>query len=278
MVHMTGAVQRMLLTACLAALLPSAVGAQWLNYPAAGVPRLADGKPDLNAPAPRAADGRPDLSGIWYMRLPGTGDPAAVAPSADYTASPEFFNIGVSLPGGLPYQPWAATLVKARVEQFAKDDPIGMCKPIGAVRLLTLPPPRKFVQLPHLFLILSERDVTYRQVFLDQRPALTDPEPAWNGYSTGRWEGDTLVVQTIGFRDDTWLDRNGSPMTSAARITERFRRVNYGRVEIELTVDDPKAYTRPWTVRLTQVLAPDTELLDYHCMDNEKDASRLVGK
>jgi hypothetical protein len=270
---MTTAASRIVLAACLAACLNAAVDAQWLNYPAPGVPRLADGRPDLNAPAPRTADGKPDLSGIWYVKLPGS-DPA----SAEYAAGPEFFNIGSSLPGGLPYQPWAAALVKTRMERFAKDDPIGICKPIGAVRLLTLPPPRKFVQLPHLFLILSERDVTYRQVFLDQRPALVDPEPTWNGYSTGRWEGDSLVVQTIGFRDDSWLDRNGSPMTSAARLTERLRRVNYGRVEIELTVDDPKAYTRPWTVRLTQVLAPDTELLDYHCMDNEKDAGRLLAK
>jgi hypothetical protein len=272
MARMIAAIQRILLALGLSASVCSVTTAQWLNYPADGVPRLPDGTPNLNAAAPRAADGTPDLSGIWYVRLPGSGD------SAEYAAGPEFFNIGASLPGGLPYQPWAATLVKARMEQFAKDDPIGICKPIGAVRLLTLPPPRKFVQLPHLFLILSERDVTYRQVFLDRRPALTDPEPAWNGYSTGRWEGDTLVVQTIGFRDDTWLDRNGSPMTSAARLTERFRRVSYGRLEIELTVDDPKAYTRPWTVKLTQVIAPDTELLEYHCMDNEKDAGRLVGK
>jgi hypothetical protein len=129
-----------------------------------------------------------------------------------------------------------------------------------------------------LFVILSERDVTYRQVFLDGRPLPDDPDPTWNGYSVGRWDGDALVVNTIGFRDDTWLDRNGSPMTAAAKVTERFRRINFGRLEIDVTVDDPKAYTRPWTVTLTQQLAPDTELLDYHCLDNERDRGHMVGK
>ena len=146
------------------------------------------------------------------------------------------------------------------------------------MRLLTFPPFRKFLQLPGLFVILSERDVTYRQIFTDGRPLPKDPEPAWNGYSTGMWQGDTLVVETNGLRDGAWLDRNGSPMTDAARLTERFRRVNYGRLEVTLTVDDPKAYTRPWSVTLNQLIVLDTELLDYQCNDNEKDAAHLVGK
>jgi hypothetical protein len=154
----------------------------------------------------------------------------------------------------------------------------GFCKPSGSLRLLTFPPFRKFLQLPGLFVILSERDVTYRQIFLDGRPLPDDPTPTWNGYSVGRWDGDPLVVQTIGFRDDTWLDRNGSPMTAAAKVTERFRRINDGRLEVDVTVDDPKAYTRPWTVTLTQLLVPDTELLDYHCLDNERDRTHMVGK
>ena len=182
------------------------------------------------------------------------------------------------MPGGLPYQPWAAAVVKERTDQLGKDDPIGLCRPGGALRILTFPPFRKFLQLPNLFVILSERDVTYRQVFMDGRTLPEDPTPTFNGYSIGRWEGDVLVVSSHGFRDDTWLDRNGSPMSDAARLTERFRRVNYGRVEIDVTLDDPKVYTRPWTVTLVQQIVLDTELLDYHCMDNEKDAHRLVGK
>ena len=258
-------------TVILLALAESVVSSQWIHFKADGVPRLRSGEPDLNAPVPRAANGKPDLSGIWYLALPGT----TALGQADYVAAPEFFDIGATLPGGLPYQPWAAALVRQRKANNGADDPIGVCRPSGAIRLLTLPPPRKIVQLPALILILSERDVTYRQIFLDGRPRLNDPEPTWNGYSTGAWDGDTLVVNTVGLRDETWLDRNGSPMTASARVRERFHRMTYGRLDIELTVDDMKAYTRPWTVTLTQILAPDTELLDYHCLDNEKDAGRI---
>ena len=187
-------------------------------------------------------------------------------------------NLGASLKDGLPYQPWARKLVAERREQLGRDDPVGFCKPGGAVRILTFPPFRKFLQPPGLFVILSERDVTYRQIFLDGRPLPEDPTPTPNGYSVGRWDGDTLVVQTVGLRDGTWLDRIGSPMTDAAKMTERFRRVNYGRVDVELTIDDPKAYTQPWTVTLRQRIVLDTELLDYHCTDNEKDAAHMVGK
>jgi hypothetical protein len=251
------------------------VHGQWLNYPTPGVPRTPDGKPNLLAPAPRTADGRPDLSGVWQLEPRPCGPEGC---GADYPAGPEFQDFGAKLKGGLPYQPWAADLVKKRSADLGKDDPVGLCKPGGALRILTFPPFRKFIQLPGLFVMLSERDVTFRQIFTDGRTLLEDPTPAWNGYSAGRWEGDALVVQTNGLRDGTWLDRKGSPTTDAARITERFRRVNYGRLEIDVTVDDAKAYTKPWTVTLNQRIVLDTDLLDYHCMDNEKDAGRLVGK
>ena len=252
----------------------SPVAAQWLKYPTPNVPRTADGRPNLEAPAPRLADGRPDFSGVWRLDSPC---PTGVC-GGEYVGGREFGNLGVSLKEGLPYQPWAAKLVAERREQLGRDDPVGFCKPGGAVRILTFPPFRKFLQPPGLFVILSERDVTYRQIFLDGRPLPEDPTPTPNGYSVGRWDGDTLVVQTVGLRDGTWLDRMGSPMTEAAKMTERFRRVNYGRVDVELTIDDPKAYTQPWTVTLRQRIVLDTELLDYHCMDNEKDAAHMVGK
>ena len=241
--------------------------AQWLKVPTPETPRKANGEPDLEAPVARAADGKPDLSGIWSLdpACPPTGCNNQFA--TDYDVGPEFRNFGASLPGGLPYQPWAAELVRKRMADFAKDDPVGLCKPGGALRILTYPPPRKIIQVPRLVVILSERDVTYRQIHTDGRPLPENPEPTWNGYSVGRWEGDTLVVQTIGLRDDTWLDRNGSPSTDAAKITERYRRLSYGRLDIEVTVDDPKAYTRPWTVTLHHLIQPDTELLDYHCAD-----------
>jgi hypothetical protein len=247
--------------------------AQWLHYPTAGVPLLSNGRPNLSAPAPRAADGKPDLSGIWQHDAP-----CPPGGCADYAAAPEFLNFGARLPGGLPYQPWAAALVRERSAQLGRDDPVAFCRPAGALRILTYPPPRKIVQLPGLILILSERDTTFRQLFADGRPLPTDPEPSWNGYSTGKWDGDTFVVATIGLHDGTWLDRNGSPMTDAARVTEKFRRVSYGRLDVEVTVDDPKAYTKPWSVTLNQVILLNTELLDYFCLDNEKDAKHLVGK
>jgi hypothetical protein len=249
--------------------------AQWLNYPTRGVPRTLDGKPDLSAPAPRTADGKPDLSGVWQL------EPRPCGPEGcpdDYPVAAEFINFGARLAGGLPYQPWAASLVKERTEQLGKDDPVGLCRPGGALRILTFPPYRKFLHLPGLFVILSERDVTYRQIFLDGRPLPDDPAPTFNGYSVGAWDGDTLVVNSIGFRDETWIDRNGSPMSDEAKLTERFRRVNFGRLEIDVTLDDPKVYTKPWTVTLAQRIVLDTDLLDYHCMDNERDAKRLVGK
>ena len=249
--------------------------AQWLKYPTPNAPRLADGRPNLDAPAPRLPDGKPDFSGIWQL-LPNPCKPGTC--SDDYQAGPEFLNLGARLKDGLPYQPWARKLAAERTAQLGKDDPVGLCKPGGAVRILTFPPFRKFLQPPGLFVILSERDVTFRQIFLDGRALPEDPTPTPNGYSIGRWDGDTLVVQSVGFRDGTWLDRNGSPMSESAKMTERFRRVNYGRVDVELTIDDPKAYTRPFTVTLQQRLVLDTELMDYHCNDNEKDAARMVGK
>jgi hypothetical protein len=143
------------------------------------------------------------------------------------------------------------------------------------VRLETFPLFRKMMQVPGLLLILSEHNASYRQIFTDGRPLPADPNPSWNGYSSAKWEGDTLVVQTAGFRDGLWLDTGGSPLTDAAKVTEKFRRVNYGTLEIDLTVDDAKAYTKPWSIKVTQILAPDTELLDYICLENERDVKHL---
>jgi hypothetical protein len=254
------------------------IKAQWLNYPTPGTPRLSNGKPNLAAPAPRTANHKPDFSGIWELE-PARCDPKAVGTcGGDYTGGPEFGNLAARLNGELPYQPWAAELIKQRAPGGGKDDPVALCQPAGALRLLTYPPPRKIVQNPGLIVIPSERDVTFRQIFTDGRPLPKDPNPSFNGYSTGKWEGDMLVVETIGFRDGIWLDRKGSPITEAAKMTERFRRVNFGNLEIEITIDDPKAYTKPWTIKLHEMLVPDTELLEYYCQENEKDTKHMVGK
>lgn len=249
--------------------------AQWLKYPTAGVPRTADGRPNLSAPAPRAADGKPDLSGMWE---PDHNRPCPADGCNDMQVPQEFINIGWSLKGGLPYQPWAADIARIRTAENRLHDPNSFCLPTGIVRMHTTPLFKKIVQTPGLLVILNEREAMYRQIFIDGRPLPVDPQPSWTGYSTGQWEGDSLVVRTNGFRDGMWLDANGSPLTEGATITERFRRTNFGTLTIDVTVDDPKAYTRPWTVTLTQRLVVDTELLDYMCSENEKDAHHLVGK
>ncbi len=250
--------------------------AQWLHYPTAQVPKTPEGLPDLAAPAPKTADGKPDFSGTWDIEH---NRPCPPGGCLDFFIGQEFVNIGWSLKGGLPYQPWARDLVRARMEQNGKDDPVSRCLPPGVVKTHTTPLLRKIIQVPGLLVILSEMDAHYRQIFTDGRPLPADVNlPSANGFSTGMWEGDTLVVQTTGFRDGLWLDRSGSPMTDAARMTERFRRVNYGKMEIELTVDDSKAYTTPWTVKVNSSIVLDTELIDYTCMENEKDVPRLIGK
>jgi len=258
-------------------LLSVGADAQWLHYPTPGLPRTPDGKPNLAAPAPRASDGHPDLSGIWQIDLTKCRPGQPCENDSDGGAR-EFSDIAIHLGSGLPYQQWASEVVKKRTADLGKDDPVALCQPAGALRLLTYPLYRKIIQTPAVTVILSERDVTYRQLFTDGRPLPKDPEPTWNGYSVGKWEGDTLVVETVGFHDGTWLDRRGSPLTEAGRMTERFRRTSFGKLDIEVTVDDAQAYTKPWTVRLPQHLVSDTELLDYHCNDNEKDVVHAVGK
>jgi hypothetical protein len=247
--------------------LASQLPAQWVNYPTPGTPRTRDGKPNLAAPAPRVPGGKPDLSGLWQAanRLPSQG-------SGDLSLSPQFLKFGVDLKDGLPYQPWAREAMKRR---RMKDDHYLNCIVPGGPRMHLLPTMKKIVQTPRLVLILNEFDVNYRQIFMDGRPLPDDPQPAWNGYSVSKWDGDTLVVQSLGYRDDQTLDNAGSPLTNAAKVTERFRRPSFGSLEIEVTVDDPKAYTRPFTVLVKQDLAPDTDLLDAPCTDNEKDLPHL---
>jgi hypothetical protein len=244
-------------------LLALAAPAQWINYPTPGIPRTADGKPDLAAPAPRTPDGKPDLSGLWQ---PASGG-----------ADPQFADIAKEVKGGLPFQKWAADLVKARRAQNNMGDPDGHCQPLGTVKMHLHPYPRKILELPGMIVILYERDTVYRQIFTDGRPLPVDPQPTFYGYSTAKWDGDALVVQTIGFKNDLWLDISGTPLTDAAKVTERYHRPSFGKLEIDVTVDDPKAYTKPWTIRVNQTFAADTDLMEFFCTENEKDARHLVG-
>ena len=243
--------------------------AQWVYYPTAGVPRKADGTRNLAASPPRLADGKPDFSGIWHTAVinqcvPATGQ---FCNTSEIGGSPLALDIGRDLPGGLPYQPGAAELIKKR---FSKDDPHVRCLPDNPPRTWVMPHLTKAVHTPRLLVLLYEVNAMYRQIFIDGRPQPADPNPSWNGYSTAAWDRDTLVVRTTGFRDDLWIDMKGAPMTSAATMTERLRRPTYRTLEVELTVDDPNVYTRPWTVRMKQELMLDTELIDEVCLENEK--------
>jgi hypothetical protein len=265
-----------------AVLLIQPLGAQWIRIRQSGVPRLADGKPNLKAPTPRTQDGKPDFSGMW---LTGNPIPCAKEKGADFLEcgaelpiAKEGINMGISLPGGLPYRPDVAQMVKKRTADDAKDDPHARCLPDTFIRSYGLPHIIKVVQTPGLLIMLDELNAGYRQVLTDGRALPIDPQPAWNGYSVGKWEGDTLVVQSIGFRDDLWLDLNGSPLTSAAKVTEKIRRPDYGHMDIELTVEDLKAYTKPWTVTLHEAVVVDTELVDEMCLENEKSSQHLAGK
>lgn len=276
---------------------PQGLWAQWPDYPAAGVPRKADGKQDLNGPAPETSYGKPDLSGVWmYSRPPGAPPPA---PQATTLATPQatpgtgaasgdiippavrtsqFWNLGASFKEGLPFQPWAAELHRQRVASNSEDNPDAHCLPLGVMQLHTHGQPRKMIQTPGVILIIYEANAGLRQIFTDGRPLPKDAEPWWFGYSTGKWDGDTLVVESNGFRDLGWLDVEGSPLTSSGKIIERFRRPDYGHLEIEVTIDDPKAYTKPWTVTVHQRILPDTELIEFVCQENERDAPHLSGK
>jgi hypothetical protein len=238
-----------------------AARAQWTKIPQTA-PRTADGKPNLSAAAPRLPDGRPDLSGVW------------APPGNRYVR-----NVAADLkPDDVPYQPWAKALVDARADgSHGREDPAANCLAPGVPHINAAPPPWKLVQSDGFIVILFEAFNVWRQIFLDGREPVRDPNPSWLGYSVGRWEGDTLVVETSGFNGKAWLDQLGKPTTEALHVTERFRRRDFGHMDIQITIDDPKAYTRPWTVTLPVTLQVGTELLEFVC-ENNRDLENLPGE
>jgi hypothetical protein len=249
------------------------IAAQWPPYSTSGVPRRPDGKPNLAAPAPRTADGKPDFSGLWEPVLPPV--PPANPPKVTLDQIPRayFFDVTAGLKGELPLRPFYADVVKKRQDDDAKDTPNAWCLPLGIVQFHTQPEPRKIIQTPTLIVILYEANYGQRELFMDGRPlprAGNNLKPRWYGYSIAKWQGDTLVVQTTGFRDDGWLDaRGGHPLTSGATVTERWRRPAFGRLEIDVTIDDPKAYTKPFTIRVDQQLLLDVELNEHICVEGD---------
>jgi hypothetical protein len=251
------------------------LAAQWIGYPTAGVPRQADGSVDMTAPAPRASDGKPDLSGIWISDVTPAGEET---PSDGFGLSSgrQMRNMGIDLPGEtLPYQDWLVPIVEATQADLAINDPHIRCLPDNFLRAYGLPHLLKFVQTPDLLIVLDEMNAGYRQIFLDGRALPDDPSPSWQGYSSARWSGDALVVDTIGVRDNTWIDWSGSVLTEAAKIREEIRRPDFGHLEVKVTVDDPKAYTEPWTVTLRQRIVVDAELIDEICLENEQFVDRM---
>jgi len=251
---------------------------QWLKYPTDGVPKNADGTPNRNAPTPRLPNGKPDFSGLWHATNParcGGGGSQFIECGTEIGGSPLGGNLGRNLPEGLPYQPHAAKLAKERRADDSRDDPHVRCLPDNPPRAWTLPHLTKIMQTPKQLALLYEVNAMYRQIFTDGRPFPEDPTPTWNGYSVGAWEGDALVVRTQGFRDDLWIDTGGSPMSDIAKMTERITRPNYGTLNIDLTIDDPKNYTKPFTINLSQHIELDTELVDEFCLENEKSYERM---
>jgi len=266
-----------LLAAAIAVAASSTLQAQWPRREPAGVPKTADGKVNMTAPTPRRADGKPDLSGIWD-RSPRTEKPGEAPAGRPPLAT--FANLGANMVGGLPYQPWAKELSNKRVANQRFDNPDALCLPQGPLQYHLDPQPRQIYNVPGRTLIVYESNYGLRTIYTDGRPLPKqgEPQPTWHGYSIGRWDGDTFVVESNNFRGvqgglaaDGWLDQLGSPFTDALHLTERFQRVNFGNLHIDITVDDPKAYTRPFTVRVEQVIVADGwEMVEFICHENQQ--------
>ena len=249
-------------TVTLACSLTLPVWAQWDPHPSKNVPRTPDGKVDLKAPPRRTADGKIDLSGLWTP-----------------TSVKYLLNLAADLkPGELPLQSSAAKVYEERIETNGKDHPGVRCLPSGIPEKLSVPDGVKIVQTPDVTLFLWDSRTIFRQVFTDGRSFPKDPQPTWMGYSIGHWEGETFVIETIGQNGKTWLDMRGLPGTESLRVVERYTRPTIGRINIDVTIDDPKAYTRSWDVHLTWELMPDLELIESVCEENSKDLEHMVGK
>ncbi len=269
------------------ALFSTSAFAQWLNYSVPGTPRTRDGKPNLTAPAPRASNGKPDLSGVWHVqptgmkemkRLFGERADATDVPGMELdTISKYGLNILQDFkPEEWPIRPAAAQIMRGRT---GADFPATHCLPLGIPLAGMLSEPTKIVQSPKLIAILYEADDKHRQIYTDGRvlPKEFD-QPAWLGYSVGRWEGDTLVVETAGFNDKTWLDVIGHPHSEALRVVERYHRRDFGHMDVEMTFDDPKMYTKPFTIKITNELWADSDIFEFFCNENEKDRAHMDAK
>jgi hypothetical protein len=267
----------------LIAVLCTGAHAQWLNYPTPGTPRTRDGKPILTAPAPRAANGKPDLSGVWMHELTPLAEMKRLfgdhvgdvnVPGMEVeTVSKYAVNILLGFKSeDVQMRPAAAEIFRRRVDG---SDSRGTCLPIGVPLAGLLSEPFKIVQSPRLIAVLYED--SHRQIYTDGRMFPKEfAQPSWLGYSVGHWEGDTLVMETAGFNDKTWLDVIGHPRSESLRIAERYHRRDFGHMDAEMTFDDPQMYTKPFTIKVTFLLQPDSDIFEYFCDENEKDNTHLV--
>jgi hypothetical protein len=273
--------------ACVLLVLAGASGsvqAQWLNYPAPGTPRTRDGKPNLTAPAPLAAHGKPDLSGVWQVeptpakelkRLFGDLSVENVLGDSSAAYSKYLVDILVDFEPDTPLRPGYADIVRQRAKEVY---PLTRCLPIGPPGDDLLPGPFKIIQTPELIVVRNEYENSFRQIYTDGRKAPADPEPLWLGYSVGKWEGNLLAVDTVGFNDKGWLDGIGHPRSEALHLTERFHRRDFGHLDVEVAIDDPKVYTKPFSVTFTELLQPDSDVTEYFCNENEKDRPHIGEK
>lgn len=253
-----------------------AVQAQWAKQRDPRIPVTRDGQPDLTASAPRAGDGKPDLSGVWLTDGGPVPPGVPTVEGDELRISRQFVDVtGGMKPEQVQMEPWAAELFKKHVDTNGTLDHLARCQPAGEPAQAEVPLPYKIVQTPGLIVVLYEENTIHRQIFLDGRKMVPDAVPRWSGYSTGRWDGDTLVVETAGFNDRTWLDRSGHPHSDGMRLTERFRRRDAGHLEVDVTITDPKAYRTPITYKRQATLLPDEDLLEYVCTENEKSVQRF---
>jgi hypothetical protein len=257
--------------------------AQWLDYPTPGTPLTRDGKPNLSAKAPRTAKGKPDLSGVWTIQPPAEGEldrlfGGRIGKQAEgddpRTFSKYFHNLLIDFKKGEePIRPEAAALAARRVETM--DTPQSHCLPQGVPAMELMGYPFKIVQAPDIIVILHEVNGIYRKIHTDGRKLPPNPFPSWMGYSSGKWEGDTLVVETTGFNDKSWMDNAGHPRSEALRLQERFHRRDFGHLDIETTIDDPNVWTRPFTIKYTELLIPNTDVLEHFCPEGERDRAYM---
>jgi hypothetical protein len=255
--------------------------AQWLNYRAAGTPVTKDGKVDFAAPAPRMADGKPELTGVWHLQATRqTAAPvdnvAVGAPGVNPNSLTANIFLDLKAEGNLETEQ-GTKVREERTKNGLRLNPTVFCLPMGLPSDNFVAEVVKFIQAPKEIIVIHEVDNSYRQIYLDGRPLPKDPSPSWLGYSTGHWEGDTLVVETEGFNDKTWLDMSGHSHSEAMHLTERYHRRDYGHMDVEMTFNDPVMYKKPFTIKFTHQLVPDSDILEAYCAENEKDSGHILG-